>query len=796
MTRTSAQRLQTGRLARRTQAHDSHSNMSAFSGSFCARCGLEFGSQALLKQHETELGHSAVLSDGEKAAGGLPSVVTCMVCKISYDVSAQARHVSSVGHVTRAGALDAAHEASRDGSAAGKAAAASPSAAPRVTFASSPSVSPVLSRSAATATSRSPSAEKAASPARGAGTSTNTSTSSAGRPSLGSLEDDDTYCAKCGMEFGLLQLLEKHNAAGSHSHHAMDVEAQFDDGSAKAMCLVCDELMGEALMRQHRLTQRHILGVAQLRERHVVDLSFQESDESSSRGASASRDATPETDARFEAALARKKALQDEAAAEAEAAAAAAEAAETASAAQLAALAAGRAALMERESAAAAAERTAAAEAQAEAQAAKAASQREALKVATAERERRAAERAAELARARESATGARASAAQVSAAERMAALKAADAQRTAATEAWLAERAARLAAAGGSGSSVSGASTAHAIIELLPQIASDPSRNCGVSLNSKAWAWVTGAQVNRPAVELRCETHKGRRTVKKRWQLGWLLRVVSVLDLTTLAGDDTWSNVSRLCFKAARPVRDDLLEALALGERKIAVGAVCVYPSRVADAAKALASINASHIPIAAVATGFPAGQISLTTRVTELREAIAAGATEIDVVIARELVIGGRWKDLYDELRTFREACGDAARLKVILAVGELPTLRDVYRASLVAMFAGADFIKTSTGKEAINATLPVGLVMIRAIRDYFEQTGQRVGFKPAGGIRSAKDAVTWLTLMYEELGEAWTHSGLFRIGASTLITDIERQLEHGLSSFYAADHYQPMP
>eukprot|EP00300_Choanocystis_sp_HF-7_P037886 c54294_g1_i1.p2 GENE.c54294_g1_i1~~c54294_g1_i1.p2 ORF type:complete len:338 (+),score=72.84 c54294_g1_i1:39-1052(+) len=313
--------------------------------------------------------------------------------------------------------------------------------------------------------------------------------------------------------------------------------------------------------------------------------------------------------------------------------------------------------------------------------------------------------------------------------------------------------------------------------------------RNPGIPMD---YGWIESVQVNRPAVELRCQTHLTRRSIKKKWQLGWLLRVVSLIDLTTLSGDDTWGNVSRLCFKANSPVEKGLVDRLNLGERALSCGAVCVYPNRVADAKKTLESIGATHIPIASVAAGFPAGATPDGPRVEEIRLAIEAGATEIDIVVSRDLIIDHKWDELYDQIRMFRDACGDKARLKSILAVGEIPTLRDVYKASLVAMFAGSDFIKTSTGKEALNATLPVGLVMIRAIRDYHDRTGFKVGFKPAGGLRSAKDAMMWLSLMYEELGAEWTYPNLFRIGASALLTDIERQIEHGTSGAYGAPHY----
>jgi deoxyribose-phosphate aldolase len=277
----------------------------------------------------------------------------------------------------------------------------------------------------------------------------------------------------------------------------------------------------------------------------------------------------------------------------------------------------------------------------------------------------------------------------------------------------------------------------------------------------------------------------------KKEWQAAWLLRAVTLMDLTTLSGDDTPGRVRRLCAKARQPVRPDLIEALGVQGLPIRVAAVCVYHAMIETAVEALAG---SGIPVAAVSTGFPAGLSPFQQRVDEIRASVRAGADEIDIVITRAHVLTGDWPALYDEVRAFREACGDA-HIKTILATGELGTLRNVARASLVCMMAGADFIKTSTGKESVNAVLPVGLVMTRMIREYLERTGHRVGFKPAGGIRAAKDALTWLTLMKEELGRPWLGSELFRFGASTLLTDIERQLEHFATGRYSADYRHPM-
>ncbi|XP_061422646.1 deoxyribose-phosphate aldolase [Lethenteron reissneri] len=315
-------------------------------------------------------------------------------------------------------------------------------------------------------------------------------------------------------------------------------------------------------------------------------------------------------------------------------------------------------------------------------------------------------------------------------------------------------------------------------------------ARNLGLELDLD---WVSRVQVNLPAVKLRAEQLQARRTVKKQWQAAWLLKAVTCIDLTTLSGDDTAANVHRLCFKAKWPIREDLLKAVGMQDKGITVGAVCVYPSRVSDAVKALKSAGCD-IPVASVATGFPAGQTPLKTRLEEIRLAVADGAKEIDIVISRALALTGQWKALYEEIRACRKACGEA-HMKTILAVGDLGSLTNVYKASLVAMMAGSDFIKTSTGKEGVNATFPVALVMVRAIRDYHHRTGNKVGFKPAGGIRSAKDALAWLVLIKEELGNEWLSPELFRLGASSLLTDIERQIYHHVTGHYAATHELPM-
>jgi deoxyribose-phosphate aldolase len=295
---------------------------------------------------------------------------------------------------------------------------------------------------------------------------------------------------------------------------------------------------------------------------------------------------------------------------------------------------------------------------------------------------------------------------------------------------------------------------------------------------------WVEAARVNLSAVERRAATLITRRTVKKEWQAAWLIKAITCIDLTTLAGDDTPDRVRRLCAKAKNPLRRDLVEALGL-DHMATVGAVCVYPTMVPVAVKAL---EGSGIPVASVATGFPAGLTPLPIRLAEIRYAVDEGAREIDIVVTRAHVLDQNWQALYDEIRAMREACGDA-HLKTILATGDLKTLRNVHRASMVAMMAGADFIKTSTGKEDVNATLPVSIVMVRAIRDYLGETGAEVGFKPAGGLKTAKDALSWLILMKEELGREWLEPDLFRIGASSMLGDIERQIEHFVTGRYSS-------
>jgi deoxyribose-phosphate aldolase len=312
--------------------------------------------------------------------------------------------------------------------------------------------------------------------------------------------------------------------------------------------------------------------------------------------------------------------------------------------------------------------------------------------------------------------------------------------------------------------------------------------RNSGIPLDL---TWVQEVRVNTSAVERRAQTQVARRTVKKEWQAAWLLRAISCMDLTTLSGDDTDERVRRLCAKARKPLQQDLVHKLSIQALEVKVAAVCVYHLFVETALHAL---EGSGIHVAAVSTGFPAGLSPLAERVAEIRRSVEAGAHEIDVVITRAHVFGGRWQALYDEIAAFKQACG-AADMKVILASGDLLTLRNVARASAVAMMAGADFIKTSTGKEATNATLPVGLVMTRAIREYAERTGMAVGFKAAGGIRTAKQSTDWLAMMKEELGKSWMCAELFRFGASGLLGDIERQLEHHATGRYSAEYRHPI-
>jgi deoxyribose-phosphate aldolase len=311
-----------------------------------------------------------------------------------------------------------------------------------------------------------------------------------------------------------------------------------------------------------------------------------------------------------------------------------------------------------------------------------------------------------------------------------------------------------------------------------LPQV--QEPRNDGIPLDL---SWVKAVQANTSAIERRAATLPGSRSVKKDFQAAWLCKAISLMDLTTLSGDDSEGRVRRLCAKARQPVRADLLKTL--GMEGLTTGAICVYHDMVETAVDAL---RGTKIPVAAVSTGFPAGLSPLHLRLAEIGESVNAGAQEIDIVITRRHVLQGNWQALYDEMAQMRAACGDA-HVKAILATGELGSLRNVARASVVCMMAGADFIKTSTGKEPINATLPVTLTMIRAIRDYHDRTGIRVGYKPAGGISKAKDALVYLSMIKDELGDRWLKPDLFRFGASSLLGDIERQLEHHVTGGYSA-------
>ena len=320
------------------------------------------------------------------------------------------------------------------------------------------------------------------------------------------------------------------------------------------------------------------------------------------------------------------------------------------------------------------------------------------------------------------------------------------------------------------------------------PSVAAGEHRNPGTGLKPE---WFETAQVNLSAVERRAATISTRRSVKKEYQAAWLVKALTCIDLTTLSGDDTPGRVHRLAAKARKPLRDDIVDALGLGDAPPTVGAVCVYPTMVPPAVRAL---RGSGVPVASVATGFPAGLTPLPQRLAEIRYAVDEGAGEIDIVITRAHALLGEWQALYDEVAAMREACGPA-HLKAILGTGDLKTLRNVCKASMVAMQAGADFIKTSTGKEDTNATLPVGLAMVRALRDYGDLTGEKVGFKPAGGIRTAREALTWQSLMKEELGNDWLQPDLFRFGASSMLGDIERQLEHFVTGRYAAQSHHAM-
>lgn len=312
--------------------------------------------------------------------------------------------------------------------------------------------------------------------------------------------------------------------------------------------------------------------------------------------------------------------------------------------------------------------------------------------------------------------------------------------------------------------------------------------RNPGFALDLD---WVERVRMNRSALERRAGSIGARRTVKKDYQLAWLLKAITLIDLTTLNSDDTEGRVERLCAKARHPLRQDILDKLEVGNLRILPGAVCVYHSFVKTAVNAL---EGTGIPVAAVSTAFPHGLAPIETKLREIEMSVADGAKEIDIVIERGMVLRGDWQALYDQIKAFRKACGDA-HIKTILGTGELATQANIAKASLVCMMAGADFIKTSTGKEKVNANLVTSLTMIRMIRWFAEETGIEIGYKPAGGIAHTKDALNYMALMKEELSTHWLQPHLFRFGASSLLTDIERQLEHGLTGHYSADYRQPM-
>ena len=301
----------------------------------------------------------------------------------------------------------------------------------------------------------------------------------------------------------------------------------------------------------------------------------------------------------------------------------------------------------------------------------------------------------------------------------------------------------------------------------------------------------ISSISVNRSAVERRCANYGPRRSIKKENQAAWLLKAITLMDLTTLSGDDTVARVRRLCSKARQPISINLEKELGIESLNLSVAAVCVYHDML-DAAKK--AIKGTSINLAAVSTGFPAGLSPLPLRLQEIEYSVNEGANEIDIVISRRHVLEGNWKALYEEVKMFREQCGDA-HMKTILATGELGNLTNIAKASQICMMAGADFIKTSTGKESVNATLPVSLVMVRMIRDYYIKTGISVGFKAAGGISDTKTALLYMTMIREELGRRWLEPDLFRFGASSLLGDIERQLDHYSTGFYSSSYRHPL-
>ena len=301
----------------------------------------------------------------------------------------------------------------------------------------------------------------------------------------------------------------------------------------------------------------------------------------------------------------------------------------------------------------------------------------------------------------------------------------------------------------------------------------------------------ISSISINRSAIERRCKNYGVRRSIKKDKQAAWLLKAITLMDLTTLSGDDTEARVRRLCSKAKKPLNPTLSKALGVDSLNLGVAAVCVYHDMLSAAKK---NLSHSEINLAAVSTGFPAGLSPLPLRMQEIEYSVASGANEIDIVISRRHVLEGNWQELYNEVKLFREKCGEA-HMKTILATGELGNLSNIARASQICMMAGADFIKTSTGKESTNATLPVSLVMVRMIRDYYNETGIRIGFKAAGGISDSKTALTYMTMIQEELGRRWLEPDLFRFGASSLLGDIERQLDHFSSGYYSASYRHPL-
>ncbi|MBT6633575.1 MAG: deoxyribose-phosphate aldolase [Gammaproteobacteria bacterium] len=301
----------------------------------------------------------------------------------------------------------------------------------------------------------------------------------------------------------------------------------------------------------------------------------------------------------------------------------------------------------------------------------------------------------------------------------------------------------------------------------------------------------IASIAINRSAVERRCSNYGTRRSIKKDKQAAWLLKAITLMDLTTLSGDDTEARVRRLCSKAKQPISNKLEKILGAEPLNLSVAAVCVYHDMLASAKKAL---NNSKVNLAAVSTGFPAGLSPLPLRLKEIEYSVDSGANEIDIVISRRHVLEGNWEELYKEVKMFREKCGDA-HMKTILATGELGNLSNIAKASQVCMMAGADFIKTSTGKEPTNATLPVSLVMVRMIRNFYNETGIRIGFKAAGGISDTKTALLYMTMIQEELGRRWLEPDLFRFGASSLLGDIERQLDHFSSGYYSASYRHPL-